>query len=162
MVNTGGIFMNTLSARNFKVVNGGMSVSEIMRKSRAAAARRRRMKKIGIAAFVIALIAVFSIIIFGNVVKAQEEKPSDNMIKGYTYITVAQSDTLWSIAQEYSDEHYKSIYQYIREVKELNGLTSDSIHAGARIIIPVYASQANNINNNPLLSVGDDICQGHR
>lgn len=153
--------MDSTTSRNFKVLDGGLSVSEIMRKSRLAAARRRRMKKIGVAAFIILLITVFSIIIFGNVVKGQENITNDNMVKGYAYITVAQSDTLWSIAQEYSDEHYKSIYQYIREVKELNGLTSDSIHAGGRLIIPVYAVPSDYAAS-PVYTTGEDICQRNR
>lgn len=144
------------TARNFTMVKGGLSVNEIMRKSRLAAARRRRMKKIGLAVFILALATVFSIIIFGNVIKAQAEDTPDDMVKGYTCITVKSSDTLWGIATEYSDKHYESIYQYIREVKELNGLTSDSIHAGARLIIPVYAV--------PQEYAWDDmdICQGTR
>lgn len=153
--------MNTTASRDFKVVNGGLSVSEIMRKSRQAAARRRRMKKLGIAAFVIAFITVFYLIIFGKAVKAQEDTASDDMVKGYAYITIAQSDTLWSIAQEYSDEHYSSLYQYIREVKELNGLTSDSIHAGAGLIIPVYAEPSDYAEAS-VFTTGEDICQGHR
>ena len=153
--------MNTTPSRNFQVLNGGLSVSEIMRKSRQAAARRRRMRKLGIVLFVIALLSIFSIIIFGNVVNAQDDNYPDNMVKGYTYITVAQSDTLWSIAQEYSDEHYNSLYQYIREVKELNGLTSDSIHAGARLIIPVYAVPSNYAEA-PAFASSEDVCQGHR
>lgn len=142
--------------RNFTVVKGGLSVNEIMRKSRLAAARRRRMKKIGLVVFILALISVFSIIIFSNVVKAQGEDTPDHTAKGYTCITVQSNDTLWSIATEYSDKHYESIYQYIREVKELNGLTSDSIHAGAKLIIPVYAV--------PQEYAWDDmdICQGTR
>ena len=153
--------MNTTPSRNFQVVNGGLSVSEIMRKSRQAAARRRRMRKLGIVIFIIALLTIFSIIIFGNVVKAQEDSYPDNMVKGYAYIPVAQSDTLWSIAQAYSDEHYNSLYQYIREVKELNGLTSDSIHAGARLIIPVYAVPSDYAEVSTL-TAREDICQGHR
>lgn len=123
---------------HFKVIDGGLSVNEIMRRSRLAAARRKRLKKIEAAAFIILLIAIFSAIIFTSIVKAQEKRKTDTARKGYMYITVECGDTLWDIAAQYSDEHYNSVYQYIREMKELNGLTSDSIHAGAKLIIPVY------------------------
>lgn len=131
--------MNSSASNNFRVVEGGRSVSEIMRKSRIAAKRRKTMKKIRIIILIIAIIASGSIIFFSNVVNAQEKVYEDNSVKGFMYITVSQDDTLWNIANDHIDSHYESIYQYIREVKELNGLTSDSIHSGARIIIPVYA-----------------------
>ena len=127
--------MKITTARNFTVVEGGLSVNEILRKSRQAVARRKRIKKISIISFILVLIAVFS-----NIVHAGDEHAADNSVKGYTYITVSRNDTLWSIACEYSDEHYSSIYQYIREVMTLNGLTGDSIYAGSKLMIPVYTA----------------------
>lgn len=132
--------MKITTARNFTVVEGGLSVNEILRKSRQAVARRKRIKKISIISFILVLIAVFTIIIFSNIVHAGDEHAADNSMKGYTYITVSRNDTLWSIACEYSDEHYSSIYQYIREVMTLNGLTGDSIYAGSKLMIPVYTA----------------------
>ena len=150
--------MNT-TAGNFTIVEGGLSVREIMRKSRLAAARRRRIKKLGIISFVIALAAVFSIIIFANVVRAGDSTVHDNAAKGFTSITLSPDDTLWSIACEHADEHYSSVYQYIREVKEINGLTSDSIYAGNNLIIPVYTTPDTDISQ---YLIYDDICQGNR
>ena len=125
--------MKITTARNFTVVEGGLSVNEILRKSRQAVARRKRIKKISIISFILVLI-------FSNIVHAGDEHEADNSVKGYTYITVSRNDTLWSIACEYSDEHYSSVYQYIREVMTLNGLTSDSIYAGSKLMIPVYTA----------------------
>lgn len=136
--------MNTAASNNFRVVEGGLSVNEIMRKSRAAAARRRTMKKVRIAFLIIAFILVGSLLIFSKTVKAQVAVKEDTSVKGYMYITVENNDTLWSIADTYIDSHYDSVYQYIREVKDLNGLTSDSIHSGSKLIIPVYAQVASN------------------
>lgn len=146
------------AAGNFRVVEGGLSVNEIMRKSRLAAARRRRMKKLSIVSAVIALIIVFTVIIFANVVKADITTKTDNSVKGFTCITLSPDDTLWSIACEYSDEHYNSVYQYIREVKEINGLTSDSIYAGSSLIIPVYTTTDLPAS---VYTAADDICQGY-
>lgn len=146
------------AAGNFRVVEGGLSVNEIMRKSRLAAARRRRMKKLSIVSVVIALIIVFTVIIFANVVRADITPKTDNSVKGFTCITLSPDDTLWSIACEYSDEHYNSVYQYIREVKEINGLTSDSIYAGSSLIIPVYTTPD---TSDSVYTVTDDICQGY-
>ncbi len=117
-----------------------LTVSDIMRRSRQAAARRRLIKKrIGLITLIGLLVIAFSVILFGNViVKAQEEHVEDNMVKGYTSIKISSADTLWSIAEANMDEHYESVYEYIQEVKDLNGLTSDTIHSGSLLIIPVY------------------------
>lgn len=72
------------AAGNFRVVEGGLSVNEIMRKSRLAAARRRRMKKLSIFSVVIALIIAFTVIIFANVVRAGSTPKADNSVKGFT------------------------------------------------------------------------------
>ena len=93
-----------------------------------------------IISFILILITAFTIIIFSNIVRAGEENTPDTAVKGYTYITVSSNDTLWDIACTYSDEHYTSVYQYIREVMNINGLTSDSIYAGSKLIIPVYTT----------------------
>ena len=61
--------------------------------------------------------------------------------KYYKSITVANNDTLWSIAETYMDEqHYDCINDYIEEVKHMNDLTSDVIHYGEYLIIPYYDS----------------------
>ena len=62
--------------------------------------------------------------------------------KYYKSITVANNDTLWSIAETYMDkEHYDSITDYIAEVKDMNALTDDVIHYGEYLIIPYYGSE---------------------
>ncbi len=153
--NLGGDNMQTTTANKFTVLDGGLSVNEILRKSRVAAARRRRMKKIRIISFIVIFIAVLTIIIFSNVVCAEPNHVPDSSVKGYTYITVSDNDTLWGIACEYADEHYSSVYQYIREVKTLNGLTGDAIYSGCKLIIPVYVS----VDTGHTYSKGDGVCR---
>lgn len=59
--------------------------------------------------------------------------------KYYKSIVVSDSDTLWSIAEEYMDnEHYGSVPEYIRDVMRINSLTSDAIYADAHLIVPYY------------------------
>ncbi len=61
----------------------------------------------------------------------------DISCKYYKSITVSDSDTLWSIAEEYMDtEQYGSISEYIREVMQINSLTSDTIYADRHLIVP--------------------------
>ncbi|MCM1123119.1 MAG: LysM peptidoglycan-binding domain-containing protein [Eubacterium sp.] len=70
---------------------------------------------------------------------------SDSIEASYKYyksITVANDDTLWSIAEKYMDEdHYESIYDYINEVKSMNSMTDDVIHYGEHLIVPYYDTE---------------------
>lgn len=58
--------------------------------------------------------------------------------KYYTSIEIQPGDSLWSIASEYMSEEYESVQEYIEDIKELNGMGTDEIHAGKFIIIPYY------------------------
>jgi hypothetical protein len=59
--------------------------------------------------------------------------------KYYKSITIEKNDTLWSIAEEYTDkDHYDSVNDYIKEVMQINSMTDDAIHYGDSLIIPYY------------------------
>lgn len=61
--------------------------------------------------------------------------------KYYKCIAISSNDTLWSIAQEYMDiDHYRSIDDYIKEVKQMNHLKTDVITYGGYLIIPYYST----------------------
>lgn len=64
-----------------------------------------------------------------------------NNYKYYTSIQIQQGDSLWSIAGDYMSADYSDIDEYISEVKQLNHLKSDAIHAGEYLLIPYYSSQ---------------------
>lgn len=53
-------------------------------------------------------------------------------------ILIQPGDTLWSIANEYYSEEYEDLTSYIDEIKTSNGLSSDKIHSGNYILIPLY------------------------
>lgn len=60
-------------------------------------------------------------------------------VKYYKSIVVSDSDTLWSIAEEYMDQdHYGSVSEYIRDVMRINRLKGDAIYADAHLIVPYY------------------------
>ncbi len=58
--------------------------------------------------------------------------------KYYTSIEVSAGDSLWSIAEEYMDAGNQSVYDYIDEIKEINGLKSDQIRAGEYLMVSYY------------------------
>ena len=69
-------------------------------------------------------------------------KQDHNMYKYYTSVQVEDGDSLWSIAEEYSDvDAYASYSDYIDEVKQINHISGDDIHAGEYLTIPYYSAQ---------------------
>ena len=73
---------------------------------------------------------------FGSVITSA--KDSNTTISStpvvYKSITIRESDTLWSIAEQYKPESY-SIDRYIKELRELNHLQSNQIYSGNKLII---------------------------
>ena len=69
-------------------------------------------------------------------------KQDHNMYKYYTSVQVEDGDSLWSIAKEYSDVDSDASYtDYIDEVKQINHISGDDIHAGEYLTIPYYSAQ---------------------
>lgn len=98
------------------------------------------------AAFLLALAAVlaiaFLIVVKTGSVANAAEGTEDVEYKYYTTVTVEKGDTLWDLALEnYSEKYYDSVDDYIEEVKAINGLKSDTIHEGAKLVIVYFSSE---------------------
>ncbi len=62
--------------------------------------------------------------------------------KYYKSVEIMPGDTLWAIAEEYSDtENYASTVEYIEEVKRMNSLKSNTIQAGSYLIVPYHSTE---------------------
>lgn len=61
--------------------------------------------------------------------------------KYYKNIQVEYGDSLWSIAQDYADDHYDDIHDYIYEVKQINHMKDEMIREGQKLLIPYYSAQ---------------------
>ena len=70
-----------------------------------------------------------------NVTQAEEDQTA---YKYYKSICIEPGDSLWSIACRYADGHYGTIQEYINEVKTINNLTSDTIHAFEYLVVPYF------------------------
>ncbi len=79
-----------------------------------------------------------SILLGGTMIRGKAA--GEQMVKCYTCIRISGGDSLWKIARLYMGEGYDDIQEYIEEVKELNQLTSDQIHAGQYLTLPYYSS----------------------
>lgn len=103
--------------------------------------RQQEMKKnFLILLMTVCLVVLGSVSLSGFRSNAKDDS-TEVSYKYYKSITIANDDTLWSIAEQYMDEdHYESINDYINEVMNMNAMTDDVIHYGEHLIIPYYAS----------------------
>ena len=81
-----------------------------------------------------AVITVIIIIVTGTVSSAAEETKSGRVC-AYESIEIRHNDSLWSIAEKYAPAYGVSTAEYVRELKEVNGLNGDRIIAGKRLIV---------------------------
>ncbi|MGN1166792.1 MAG: LysM peptidoglycan-binding domain-containing protein [Lachnospiraceae bacterium] len=92
-------------------------------------------------AFALIIIVGFGATAGSSFVKAESNTASASIQrKYYKSIEIESGDTLWAIAKEFRGDHYDSIYDYIDEVMDINGLKTDEIHAGQYLTIPYYDS----------------------
>ena len=119
------------------------AVEQTMKRTKSGREKRHTVYKnklmLCIAAFII--VAGLSIVLGSNLVSAHDKNEQSEQ-KFYKSIEIKEGDTLWGIAKEYRGDAYNSIYDYINEVKSINGLTSDQIHAGQYLTVAYYDTQA--------------------
>lgn len=82
------------------------------------------------------LVLFLSVFLFGGM-KLVQANESIQYEKSFATIEIEAGDTLSSLAAEYSISSVGAA-DYIQEVKEINNLKSDTIHAGCYLLIPVY------------------------
>ena len=98
---------------------------------------RRRLWMIG--GLILVIVVLLSLFFFSKTVTAQGKR---DRVKLVTSVEVKKGDTLWSIASGYMTYEYDDVKEYVEEIKESNGLSSDTIHAGNYIIVPYFADSA--------------------
>lgn len=68
-----------------------------------------------------------------------EEKPVKPLNRYYTSIQLEAGDSLWGIADQYADGTRYSTREYLDELKCVNGLKCEEIHAGEFLTVFYYA-----------------------
>ncbi len=81
--------------------------------------------------YIIILAAVCFIAAFSISNKLQE--PNE-----YINVTVNEGDSLWKIAEKYSDGHNMSSAEFVQWVEKKNGITGETIFPGEELTIPVH------------------------
>lgn len=89
----------------------------------------------------ITVVAILLGIVLGNNVLSSSHSSAYSDVQKevrYTSVKIESGDTLWTIAEEYMCSEYDDVNDYIREVKEINGMYTDVIHAGGYLMVPYY------------------------
>lgn len=86
------------------------------------------------------IMAVFCAGIFShsmmNAKAAEAARPQTT--RYYTGIYIQEGDNLWSIASRFKHNSSMSTSEYIDELKRMNGLHDDTIHAGQYLTIVYF------------------------
>lgn len=117
-----------------------------MKTHRHVTSKRRRgaqLKRLFLCFAALLMIIGLSVSFGSRLVDAHENTSDDEQTeyKYYKSIELEYGDTLWGIAEEYMNEDYDSIYDYIDELKAINGLESDDIHASRYLTVAYYDSE---------------------
>lgn len=112
-----------------------------MKKTKRTTATTSKQLIVGISTFVTILVLSFIIGNFNSAdAKAANSNPAE--VKYYKSIQIQKGDSIWSIAKEYVNENYNSIYDYIDELVTLNQLDDqelDQIQEGDYLTVAYYA-----------------------
>ncbi|MDF2944679.1 MAG: hypothetical protein K0S01_3537 [Herbinix sp.] len=94
---------------------------------------KKRIWMLGAA--LLCVLILFSVLFITKTVTAQRNVDRAKLV---TSIEVKKGDSLWSIASEFMTDEYDDMNEYIKEIKDSNGMDSDDIHVGNFIIVPYY------------------------
>ncbi len=101
--------------------------------------RRRRVHRIQARNLLVALLMVLAFCsgFFGHTLLSAhaEEQSATPRERYYTSVQLKQGDSLWNIASTYAADSGCSVQEYIDELKQMNGLTSEQIHAGQYLTV---------------------------
>ncbi|WP_313154105.1 LysM peptidoglycan-binding domain-containing protein [Lacrimispora sp.] len=75
-----------------------------------------------------------------NALAGETEGPAVD--KYYTSIEIQKGDSLWSIAGTYLENSGMTTAQYVKELKNINGLKEDTIHSGQYLTVMYFATDS--------------------
>lgn len=120
-----------------------MNREEAHRKNRECAAKRQQESRRRICIFSLTMLLIFGLGVgFGTLLAKAQTQPEDTFYKYYANIEIERGDTLWDLADTYMDRaHYETRNDYIAEVMSINGMATDCLIAGQKMIVPYYSAE---------------------
>ncbi len=108
------------------------------RQSVRAIRRKKAAKRQLITALILFFTIIASVLIISNCLRANQVNASSAKTENVYYKTVEveEGDTLWDLADLYMGEKSFSRQEYIKQVKELNHLSGDTIESGSYLMVP--------------------------
>lgn len=103
-------------------------MSNVKHRSRAVSVRKKKIARERMLLIIAAVIVIAGNVIVRGVFADAHGSSKEDPVE-FTYyksIEIQEGDTLWGIAEQFRDG--EPIQKYIRQLKELNGLSSDDIH----------------------------------
>ena len=102
--------------------------------------RRQAAKRNMIILLATVLMITIGSVIFGSTFSSA--KNDEEFEVYYKSIQIENGDSLWNIAKEYKTDTV-STAEYVKELKELNNLTSDTIHEGQHLVVAYQVAVQN-------------------
>lgn len=108
------------------------------RARRAAVSRQRRTLCVTAIAIVLGIILAFSVL--GTSAQATGADQASDSYKYYKEVYVESGDTLWTIAEQYTDGSISEISDRVSEIRSINDLnTYETLKSGTYIVVPYYS-----------------------
>ncbi|MDO5418157.1 MAG: LysM peptidoglycan-binding domain-containing protein [Lachnospiraceae bacterium] len=103
--------------------------------------RRQRMIQVYQRKFLICAVLLFLAVNTCGIMMVNafaDETASQARQPYYTSIRIQEGDSLWSIASRYAPQSPMDTREYVMELKKMNRLAGDTIHAGHYLTIVYY------------------------
>lgn len=127
------------STLNYEIAKEFRSFRQIAN-ARRSNRRKNLFKKMTIAALGIA--ALLLIILFFVPSGKAEAESNVSYETRIVSVRVTENDSLWKIAERFYCEEKESIPEFIRSIKDINHLDSDTIYPDTYLVIQYYVRKA--------------------
>lgn len=109
-------------------------------KSASRIRRERQLRRRILLTVCAVLLGIAASLTLGSFLSRANDGSAPVIYKYYTSIMIMPGDSLWSLADSYS-EGYNSKEDYIADVMRVNSLMEEEIHAGDYLVLPYYSSE---------------------
>ncbi|MBR1814074.1 MAG: LysM peptidoglycan-binding domain-containing protein [Lachnospiraceae bacterium] len=84
------------------------------------------------------LVICFVLLLCSGIISMARQPEAPAPVKMYTSVQIESGDTLWALEKKYNTAGLLSRTEYIEELKSVNHLKGDSIHAGNFLTVLYY------------------------